>query len=180
MRTLVGVLHFLKSVEFDIGTSPELEEVEYAYQTPSELRMIPGSGKSLLMTAPCLTVRFIGVASERVVTTPRRVRTSMTGSIIVMGEGRERMVKLRPATEWKVAGAGLQREECSRQLNKAEQNSGLNITGKVANTTREGPATLTCRTVNVCGFLYTIAWMHNVVITTGRWKTALLVPLGDE
>ena len=87
MRTLLGVLHFLKSFDLDIGTSPEADDVEYAYQTPSELRMRPGSGKSLSMTAPWLTVRFTGVANESVVTTPRRVRR-VAGSFMTMGEGR--------------------------------------------------------------------------------------------
>lgn len=50
--TLVGGDQFTKSVDFAIGTKPELEDVEYAYHVPSELRMMPGSGKSWLMTAP--------------------------------------------------------------------------------------------------------------------------------
>ena len=46
-----------------------------------------GSGKSALRAAPLLTVRFTGVAKERVVTTPRSVR-SVAGKIMAMGEGR--------------------------------------------------------------------------------------------
>ena len=76
----------MKSVDLAIGTSPEPDEVEYAYQTPSELRMIPGSGKSLLMTAPWLTVRFTGVARESVLTTPRRVTRRVAGNIMVLVE----------------------------------------------------------------------------------------------
>ena len=77
----------MKSVDFDIGTRPEPDDVEYAYHTPSELRIRPGSGKSLLMAAPLLTVRLTGVAKERVVTAPRRVRR-VTGNIVMIDEDR--------------------------------------------------------------------------------------------
>ena len=82
-RTLVGVVQLAKSLDFDMGTRPELEDVEYAYQTPSWLRMMPGSGKSWLMTAPLLTVRFTGMASERVETTPTRVKRRVVGNMVL-------------------------------------------------------------------------------------------------
>ena len=85
VRTFLGVAHFLKSVELDIGTSPELDEVEYAYQTPPAFRMRPGSGKSLLITAPWLTVRFTGVADDKVVKTPKRARRRVAKCIVLLG-----------------------------------------------------------------------------------------------
>jgi hypothetical protein len=73
-RTLVGVDQVLKSFDLDIGTRPAELEVEYAYQTPPESRMIPGSGKSRLITAPLLTVRGVKPASAEVA--PRIERKS--------------------------------------------------------------------------------------------------------
>lgn len=88
----------MKSVDLDIGTRPAPDEVEYAYQTPSELRMMPGSAKSALRAAPLLTVRFTGVAKERAVMAPRNV-TRVAGNIMMDGpeEGCGN-VKLKPET----------------------------------------------------------------------------------
>jgi hypothetical protein len=71
-RTFVEGVHVTKSTDFDIGTSPEALEVEYAYQVPKESRMIPGSGKSRLMTAPLLIVRLTG---EAIMEAPPRIET---------------------------------------------------------------------------------------------------------